>query len=352
MGGAERVTRTIAREAARSGNFDRVDCFVLCWSRTGTLDALEDEGNVHLHYTLASSERGGILALLGFLRRWRYDLVFSSHTHMNALCSLTRGIGLLRTRRLISRESTTMFERKFKRAGPIFRAMYRLYGNQDLIICQTDRMRQSLDKNTAGRFRRLLRTLPNPIDIERVEAGRQMDVPPALSQLGSDRTLIGWCGRLSDVKNPLGALDVLRSLHDTGREDMHMVMIGDGPMSAESQAYATSLNLQGHVTFTGYMANPVPALAKCDLGLVTSEIEGFPNVVLEMLAAGIKGIATTNCAGGLDMIPSVHISESGTAQTLAEALTRIATSDQSPLVARFLEERKPAKYLIDAMGVG
>ncbi len=77
MGGAERVTRTIAREAARSGNFDRVDCFVLCWSRTGTLDALEDEGNVHLHYTLASSERGEeFVALLRFLRRWRYDLVF------------------------------------------------------------------------------------------------------------------------------------------------------------------------------------------------------------------------------------------------------------------------------------
>lgn len=338
MGGAERVTRTLVREAALSGLFSQVDCFVLCWSRTGTLDALETDHGVRLHYTLAASERGGFLPLLKFLRRGPYDFVFSSHTHLNALSSFARKIGMLQTRRLVARESTMIFERKFNGLGAFFRSMYRLYGRQDLIVCQTDRMRLSLDKNTNGRLRHLLVTLPNPLDRERASEARQFPVPPAVAAIAEDRTRIAWCGRLSDVKNPILAIEVLYELHHRGRTDMHLVMIGDGPLHDEIIRRAQDAGVESHLTMTGFVDNPLITLGVCDMGLVTSEIEGFPNVILEMLAAGIAGIATTDCAGGLDEIPSLSISPNSQSASLADCLENRSQLEADPETSRYLEK--------------
>ena len=117
MGGAEQLTRMIARESALGKEFDHIDCFVLCRSRTGTLDDLSALPDVTLHYSGARNERGGLIALLRILSRHRYDFVFSSHTHLNAFCSLLRWLGMLRTRRLVTRESTLIFERDFGGMG-------------------------------------------------------------------------------------------------------------------------------------------------------------------------------------------------------------------------------------------
>ncbi len=152
MGGAEQLTRMIARESALGKEFDHIDCFVLSRSRTGTLDDLNALPNVTLHYTGARNERGGLIGLLRIFSRHRYDFVFSSHTHLNAFCSLLRWIGMLRTRRLVTRESTLIFERDFGGMGVLIRALYRFYGTQDMIVCQTERMRQSLSKHTNDRF--------------------------------------------------------------------------------------------------------------------------------------------------------------------------------------------------------
>ncbi|MBB6424400.1 glycosyltransferase [Sphingopyxis sp. JAI128] len=350
MGGAERITRTMAVEAARSGAFDTIDCFILCRARSGTLDGLEQFDNVKLHYTLARNEGGGIFGLLRILARRRYDLVFSSLIHLNAVSSAARWIGLLRTKRLVARESTMMFERTFKGLGRFYPILYRLYGKQDLIICQTDRMKESLDANTHHRLRHLLTVIPNPIDTDRIAQGLQSPSPEILSALPADKTLIAWCGRLLDVKNPQRAVDVLKVLHGRGATHMHLVFIGDGPLREATENYARQSGLSEYVTFTDYLANPIPAFMLCKVGLLTSDIEGFPNVFLEMLASGIYGIATTDCAGGLDSIPSVHVAQANTAEALADTLERIDTGSRNMQITEFLDARDSARFFAAIMG--
>jgi len=349
MGGAERITRTLAENAARSGRFDSIECFILCGSRSGTLDNLMQLGNVTLNYSGAPNERRGLVALLRTLARTRYELVFSSHTHLNAATSAMRAVRLLRTQRLVSRESTLIFERTFKGVGRLFPFLYKFYGRQDLIICQTGRMRESLDRNTHHRFQDRLAVLPNPIDIGRIDRGKRELVPHTVLAIPEGRRLIGWCGRLSAVKSPLRALEVLRELRHRGWEDAHLLIIGDGPMRAELEIRARELDIDRFVTFAGYMSNPVPALMKCKLGLLTSDVEGFPNVILEMLACGVEGIATTDCAGGLSDIPSLHIAKAFTAAALADALERAYADGRDASVSEFLAARSPSVYLSNVM---
>jgi glycosyltransferase involved in cell wall biosynthesis len=349
MGGSERVTRTLAREAARFGDFEGVDIFVLAWSRTGTLDELERQAGVRLHYALAPNTSRGMLSMVRFLAVRRYAFVFSSATHVNAVCSAMRKLGLLRTGWLVGRESTQAFDRDFGRMGPLSRMLYRLYGAQDVLVCQTERMRQSLARSTRGRFDAKLKVVPNPVDRERIERGRRMPPPPHLAQIPADRMRIVWCGRLSPVKSPLRAIEVVRLLHMSGMNNAHLVVIGDGPLRQDLVTHALNSGVQEFVTFVGHQENPAAAMAGARLGLVTSDVEGFPNVILEMLAAGVGAVVTTDCAGELNRLPCTFVSPSVDAATIAKAAIVALASQDTCNVGQLFAQRSPASSLRSMM---
>lgn len=347
MGGAERVLRTVAAAALQSDKFEEIICFVLSGARHGTLDDLGRDPRVRLVYTYASSETQGILQLIRVLVDGPYRLVLSSHTHLNAAASLLRAVGVLRTEALVARESTLIFERSLK-GGRFFRALYRLYGGQDLIVCQTERMAQSLAARTRGRLLQRTMTIPNPIDLRRIEQSRD-DPAPALSGIPMERTRIAWCGRIAAVKAPLRAIDTLAALHDAGRTDAHLVMVGNGPMQSDVAAYAASLGLSGYLTLTGHHPAPAALIRHCSLGLVTSDLEGFPNVILEMLAAGTRSVVTTDCAGDLREIPGVHVSPAKNAASLARELLSVIDTPADEGVKDFLASRDPQHFLQEMM---
>ena len=348
MGGAEQLTRMIIRESALGKEFDHIDCFVLSRSRTGTLDELSALRNVTLHYTGARNERRGLIALISILSRQRYDFVFSSHAHLNALCCLLRRLAILRTGRLVTRESTLIFERDFGARGVLIRALYRFYGTQDMIICQTERMQRSLDKHTNGRLATKTFVISNPVDLDRI-AMTKHEPTNILAHIPATATKIAWCGRLISIKAPVRAIETLRALHDRGLSKTHLVMIGDGPLAAEVRNSIRRLGLDGHVTLCGFQSNPAAIMARCELGLLTSDTEGFPNVILEMLAAGVSGVVTTNCAGGLNDIPGVWVTDGSSATTLANTIIRVRGMPRPSVLPAFLESRSP-RYFAGQIG--
>ena len=349
MGGTERVTRTLAREAVRSGSFEGVDILVLAWSRTGTLDELESKAGVRLHYSFAPNTSSGILSMVRFLATRRYAFVFSSATHLNAVCSAMRRLGLLRARWLVSRESTQTFDRDFGRLGPLSRMLYRLYGAQDVLVCQTERMLQSLNRRTQGRFDAKLKVIPNPIDRERIESGLHMGPPEELAIIPLDRTRIVWCGRLSAVKSPLRAIELVQLLHSSGVKNAHLIVIGDGPLREDMLNHAISSGIAEFVTFVGHQENPAAAMAGARLGLVTSDVEGFPNVILEMLAAGVGAIVTTDCAGDLERLPCTFVSPTPDAPTIAKTAVSALASRGCGNVEEFLAQRTATTALRSMM---
>ena len=112
MGGAENVTRMLAEAALKSDLFDEVICFVLSQEDHKTLTYLTEDSRTQLIHTGAKSEKGSLHKLFRILTKHQYDLVFSSHTHVNSAASLMRKLKLLKTEKLVSRESTMIFERK------------------------------------------------------------------------------------------------------------------------------------------------------------------------------------------------------------------------------------------------
>jgi len=74
-------------------------------------------------------------------------------------------------------------------------------------------------------------------------------------------------------------------------------IIGEGPLRAALQQQITDLDLDVHVELAGRSATISKELAESDVFALTSKHEGFPNVLLEAMAAGLPCV-TFDCPSG------------------------------------------------------
>lgn len=343
MGGAERVTRIAMQQAARSGKFSVVEALVLSKTTVENSDSFANGDDISLNYIDVNGRLSGLVALAIFLFRSRYSLIFSSHLHINALCSILRKVRWLSTNRLVARESTIIAERNFGGWNRIIKGLHGLYGSQDLIICQTEAMKNALDEATDGRLTQLLRVIPNPVDLEWISKRKALTPPTPLKTIPPHRSIMVWCGRLVEVKAPLLAVDVFAEVHRLGA-NVQLVMIGDGPLRNAVEARIRTKGLQHCVTLTGQIDAPPTVMGRAKIGLLTSRTEGFPNVVLEMLGSGVRAVVTTRCTPGLEDLPGVesHEAHIGDLAAACHRLMRLSAPD--PSISVHLSTLSPPQF--------
>ena len=90
----------------------------------------------------------------------------------------------------------------------------------------------------------------------------------------------------------------LQSCQEVKRKipDVRFLLIGDGPLRAELQGLANDLDLEGEVLFLGTRSNISQLLSLMDIIVLPSLEEGFPNAVLEAMAAA-KPVVASNVGG-------------------------------------------------------
>jgi glycosyltransferase involved in cell wall biosynthesis len=79
------------------------------------------------------------------------------------------------------------------------------------------------------------------------------------------------------------------------------VVVGDGHLRSEFEALADSLGLGCSIRFTGRIDNPLDIICTFDIGVITSETEGFCNAIVECMACGVPVVAT-NTGGNPELV--------------------------------------------------
>lgn len=348
-GGAETVLNLVAHELAARPEWDVEIAFL-----GGQLkeQIAEPPGSrIRLSYGYGGGKILSEVFLVPRLARHRYDLVFSSHARVNSFLAAARRVGVVRSTRLVARESTVLLDRFAGVRALAYRMLYSTYGSQDMIVAQTDYMKRKLTDVLPRRASGRLSVIPNPVDTESIRAKSFNKLLDQDAKIFAERPQIVWCGRLIDVKRPRVAIEVLAALRERKLGDFGLIMIGSGPMDAELRAYARELGLASCVTFTGQRDNPFPLFRAARVGLLTSISEGFPNVILEMMACGVPGIVATPCAGDLGLLPGIEVAGEFGAAELVTALKRvIERGNRSALYGKELTLRSPGAFVDRLLG--
>ena len=136
---------------------------------------------------------------------------------------------------------------------------------------------------------RKVEVIANGVDTDRFRNA----APADLSEFGipnGSRTGI-FVGRLDPQKGPLLLLEAIRVLA-RDYHDLHFLLVGEGPLRGELEAFVDAHDLCSQVHFAGWR-HDVPALLKgADFLVLPSHWEGMPNVVLEAMAAGLPVVST------------------------------------------------------------
>ncbi len=78
---------------------------------------------------------------------------------------------------------------------------------------------------------------------------------------------------------------------------LHLVLVGDGPTKNQLVELSQSLKSRESIYFLGEQETSQELYGSAELLLLTSDYEGFPNVIVEALSNGCP-VATTNCPSG------------------------------------------------------
>lgn len=107
--------------------------------------------------------------------------------------------------------------------------------------------------------------------------------------------VVGTVIRLAEEKRPFLWLEIAAQVRKQC-PSVQFLLVGDGPLRSDLELRAQMDDLKGAVTFMGLEAEALKAMAAMDIFLLTSRLEGLPNVLIEAQAIGVP-VVTTNVGG-------------------------------------------------------
>lgn len=131
------------------------------------------------------------------------------------------------------------------------------------------------------------------------DVSRIRRVAPDEALRGGKRLVLGYVGIINDQD---GVDHVVRAVQhltrDLGVEDVHTVVVGDGPALPSVRALARELGVEDRITFTGYLSGEtlLAALSSFDIGIIPDPMNEYNdkismNKVFEYSALGIPIVA-------------------------------------------------------------
>lgn len=120
------------------------------------------------------------------------------------------------------------------------------------------------------------------------------DLSDASALWGTDGPRILNVGNLKPVKNH--SL-LLRAFAAMDRPGARLMLLGKGSNEAALRMLASDLGIADRVVFAGFQADPSPFYATADLLALSSDHEGFGNVIVEALSFGVP-VVSTDCPSG------------------------------------------------------
>ena len=248
-----------------------------------------------------ASGNGGIMLrtwkVARLLRRWGAGLV---HCHLPLAGVSGRIAGALAGIPVVYTEHN-----EWEYYHPLTRRINRLTWRwQDRVIAVSNGVADSIRRTVGNRVP--VEVIPNGVDVEAFyrpgvdgcAVRRRLGIPV-------DAPVIGTVAVFRGQKQLHHWLQIARDLAEV-RPQTRFIVVGDGPLMNDLDAYRRAADLEGLVHFPGFQEDVKPYFAAMDVYMMTSIVEGLPIALLEAMSMQLPVISTS--VGG---IPDVVTPESG-----------------------------------------
>ncbi len=155
------------------------------------------------------------------------------------------------------------------------------------IICVSEDIQKTMEEYLRSPEKAL--TIHSGIDAEKFQKP-SFDLHTRLG-IAKSRQIAGTIAALTEEKDLDTFLEAARIVLNEGF-DVHFIIVGEGDLREQLIRKTTELSLETHVTFTGYVDNPLDYLQQFDLFLLTSRNEGLGTSILDAFACNVPVIAS------------------------------------------------------------
>jgi len=331
LGGAERVVTNLAN------NMDRKKFNVgLClFKKKGKLlDSLDE--TVVIYDLKAKRVISSSLSFFKLLVKKQPYIVFSSITHVNLLLAMAIPVlrFFMKDTKFVTREVNipSIRAKYLKKSKKLDFFYQRFIHNYDFIIAQSNYMKEDIVKSY-GVTPDKIKVVSNPLDIISIHQKIDQVETDNLFKDNSKINLVA-VGNLRKQKGFDTLLEIISLLDN----EYHLNILGDGNQKEFLEQKIKELELQEKVTLHGMNTNPYKYMKAANLVVLSSQYEGFPNVILEANACG-KFVVTFQCPGVSEEIiengVNGYLVENGNIAQFADAIKKYSnySHDEQKIIA-------------------
>lgn len=235
-----------------------------------------------------------LFGLIKFIKSNKPDVIFTTGVQHSVIILILSCVFRFSSK-IIIRETNTISAQSQKsnnildQFGPKMARLF--YPMAHYIIAPSNGVAEDLCANIKN-IAHKIKVVFNPVDVERIQKQAQ---EPLANSIKEHKPYILSVGRLVPQK---GHADLIKAWAPIYREkNIKLMILGDGSEKENLIQKATELKVQNGLLLPGFDNNPFPAMAHCEVFVLSSYYEGLPNTLLQALACGCR-VVSTNCPSG------------------------------------------------------
>ena len=288
-GGAERVVSTLLNNLV-----DEYECHLILMEKkmSYTLD-----NRINIIHLNENSNQNGILKLIRLpLMAYKLKKIIKNNNFTQVVSFLHRANYVNSLSKYISSHQVVLSERiasssmysNYSITSKISKYLIKkLYKKADLIIPVSNAIKNDLIENFNIQVEQ--KVIYNPYDIENINKLSQESIDINIDR---EKAII-TVGSLCERKNHKLIINAFKNIDDTFK----LYILGVGSEENNLKQLVKELNIENRVIFLGFDNNPYKYLSKCDIFILGSNSEGFPNVLAEAMVCGCS-VISTDCLSG------------------------------------------------------